>query len=306
MYSLIEAIRRAEKNKVAVGHFNISEFAAFRAIVHAARELNVPVIIGTSEGEAEFIGMEQAAALVGSIREETGHPVYLNADHMRDLEKVKAAASAGYDSIIFDGAGLKFEENIRKTKEAVELAKSINPDVLMEGEVGYIGTSSELLDSVPEGAAITEKDMTTPEEATQFVKETAVDLLAPAVGEIHGMLVRRSSRGGGMKSAPNPNLNIERIKEIREAVGVPLVLHGGSGVSDDDFIEAIYAGISVIHINTELRVAWRTGLEKMLKENVSEIAPYKILSDPKRKFTDPEEEVYKVVLKRLRLFNRLI
>ena len=292
MYSLIEAIRRAEKNKVAVGHFNISEFAAFRAIVHAARELNVPVIIGTSEGEAEFIGMEQAAALVGSIREETGHPVYLNADHMRDLEKVKAAASAGYDSIIFDGAGLKFEENIRKTKEAVELAKSINPDVLMEGEVGYIGTSSELLDSVP--------------EATQFVKETAVDLLAPAVGEIHGMLVRRSSGGEGMKSAPNPNLNIERIKEIREAVGVPLVLHGGSGVSDDDFIEAIYAGISVIHINTELRVAWRTGLEKMLKENVSEIAPYKILSDPKGKFTDPEEEVYKVVLKRLRLFNRLI
>ena len=306
MYSLIEAIRRAEKNKVAVGHFNISEFAAFRAIVHAARELNVPVIIGTSEGEAEFIGMEQAAALVGSIREETGHPVYLNADHMRDLEKVKAAANAGYDSIIFDGAGLKLEENIRKTKEAVELAKSINPDVLMEGEVGYIGTSSELLDSVPEGAAITEKDITTPEEATQFVKETAVDLLAPAVGEIHGMLVRRSSGGEGMKSAPNPNLNIERIKEIREAVGVPLVLHGGSGVSDDDFIEAIYAGISVIHINTELRVAWRTGLEKMLKENVSEIAPYKILSDPKRKFTDPEEEVYKVVLKRLRLFNRLI
>src|SRR3989344_4373161 len=306
MYSLIEAIRRAEKNKVAVGHFNISEFAAFRAIVHAARELNVPVIIGTSEGEAEFIGMEQAAALVGSIREETGHPVYLNADHMRDLEKVKAAASAGYDSIIFDGAGLKFEENIRKTKEAVELAKSINPDVLMEGEVGYIGTSSELLDSVPEGAAITEKDMTTPEEATQFVKETAVDLLAPAVGEIHGMLVSRSSGGEGMKSASNPNLNIERIKEIREAVGIPLVLHGGSGVSDADFIEAIYAGISVIHINTELRVAWRTGLEKMLKENVSEIAPYKILSDPKRKFTDPEEEVYKVVLKRLRLFNRLI
>jgi len=295
MGSLIEVIKNAENNKVAIGHFNISEFAALRAIVHAARKLNVPVLIGTSEGEAEFIGMKQAAALIKSFQEETGHPIYLNADHMRDLNKVKEAAEAGYDSIIFDGAGFSFEENIQKTKEAVETAKSINPDVIVEGEVGYIGTSSKLLDGVPEGAAITEADMTTPEQARQFVEETGVDLLAPAVGEIHGM----------MKSAKNPNLDIERIKSVKEASGVPLVLHGGSGVSDEDFVEAIKAGISVVHINTEIRVAWRKGLEGMLKEDIDQIAPYKILSDPKDKFTDPEEEVYKVVLKRLELFSRL-
>ena len=295
MDTLIEIIRSAEKKRVAVGHFNISELAALRAIAHAAKELGVPVIIGTSEGEAGFIGMRQSVALIESVRQETGLNIYLNADHMKSLDKVKEAAEAGYDSIIFDGAFLPLKENIEKTKEAVASAKSINPNVIVEGEVGYIGTSSKLLDDVPEGAAITAKDMTKPDEAAEFVRGTGVDLLAPAVGEIHGM----------MKSAKNPNLDIERIKEIRKTAGVPLVLHGGSGVSDDDFVKAIEAGISVVHINTEIRVAWKTGLQKMLKENVEEIAPYKLLSDPKGEFTDPEEEVYKVVLKRLKLFNRL-
>jgi len=295
MKSLIDTIKRAEGRKVAVGHFNISELAALRAITHAARELKVPVIIGTSEGEAEFIGMKQASALISSLREETGQEIYLNADHMRDLDRVKEAADAGYDSIIFDGAALSFEENVSKTKEAVEIAKGIKPDIIVEGEVGYIGTSSKLLDSIPEGAAIDSNNMTTAEQAKEFVDGTGVDLLAPAVGEIHGM----------MKSAKNPNLDIKRIAKIRKAAGVPLVLHGGSGISDKDFEDAIQAGVSVIHINTEIRVAWRKGLEEMLKEDVSEIAPYKLLSDPRGEFTDPEEEVYNVVLKRLKLFNRL-
>ena len=296
MKLLLETIKDAESRKVALGHFNISEFAALRAIVAAAGKLGVPAYIGTSEGEAEFIGMKQAVALIGSIREETGRPVYLNADHMHDLAKVEEAAKAGYDSIIFDGAQFPFEENIKKTKEAVGVAKSINPDVLVEGEVGYIGVSSKLLDEIPKGAVIREEDMTTPEEAKQFVEETGIDLLAPAVGEIHGM----------MKSAKNPNLNIERIGSIKDVISVPLVLHGGSGVSDEDFKAAIEAGISVVHINTEIRIAWRKGLEAGLAEDKDRIAPYKILSDPKDEFSDPEEEIYKVVLKRLELFNRLL
>ena len=296
MRSLLDAIAAAEKKKVAIGHFNISELAALRAITRAASELQVPVIIGTSEGEADFIGMRQAAALVRSLREETGEEVYLNADHMRSLDRVKEAAEAGYDSVIFDGANLSLEENIKNTKEAVRLAKSVSGEILVEGELGYIGTSSKLLDAIPEGAAIKKEDLTRPEEAKRFVEESGVDLLATAVGEIHGM----------MKSAKDPDLDIERIKEIRGRAGVPLVLHGGSGVSDEDFTKAILAGVSVIHINTEIRVAWRKGLEGMLKEDAEEIAPYRILSDPEGKFTDPAAEVYKIVLKRLRLFNRLI
>ena len=296
MESLLEAIRTAEKRRVAIGHFNISDIAALRAIVRAAGELKVPVIIGTSEGEAEFVDIEVAVAMVRDMREETGQDIFLNADHFHSVEKIEEAVRAGYDSVIFDGAQFSLDENIKKTTEAVRVAKEINPKIIVEGEVGYIGTSSKLLDTLPEGAAINKEDMTTPEEAERFVRETGVDLLAPAVGEIHGM----------MKSAKNPNLDTERIAKIREAVGVPLVLHGGSGVSDEDFVKAIRSGISVIHINTEIRVAWRRGLEGMLKEDAEEIAPYRILSDPSGKFTDPEEEVYKVVLKRLRLFNRLI
>lgn len=305
MVTLQEAIQRAEAEGVAIGHFNVSEFAALRAVTRAARELDVPVVIGTSEGEAEFIGIKVAAALVKTLRGETGRPVYLNADHFRTVEKVREAAGAGYDSIIFDVANLPFEENVIKTEEAVRAAKEINGEVLVEGELGYIGTSSKLLDDVPEGAAIAEEDMTTPEEAREFVEKTGVDLLAPAVGEIHGMLARRSLGGGGIKRAVHPALDIDRIRAIRKSAGVPLVLHGGSGVSDEDFVAAIGAGISIVHINTEIRVAWREGLERGLEEAPDEIAPYKILSDPEGKTTDPEEEIYKVVLKRLKLFNRL-
>lgn len=295
MTSLLETILDAEKRRVAIGHFNISELAALRAIARAAKELKLPVIIGTSEGEADFIGMRQAVSLVRNIREESGINIYLNADHIRSAEKVKEAAEAGYDSIIFDGAKLGLEENIANTKKAVEEIKSINPDILVEGEIGYIGTSSELLEDIPQGAQVSDEELTKPEEAKRFVEETGVDLLAPAVGEIHGMMI----------SGRNPKLSIERIREIKNAAQVPLVLHGGSGLSDADFSSAIQAGISVIHINTEIRVAWRKGLEAMLAQDPKQVAPYKILSDPGNKFTDPEEEVYGVVLKRLKLFNRL-
>lgn len=296
MKQLREIIHEAEKEKVAIGHFNVSEFAALRAILRASRELDVPVIIGTSEGEAAFIGIEVAAALIRTLREGGRRNLYLNADHFRTVDKAKEAADAGYDSVIFDAAGAPFAENIRLTREAVDAVKHINRDILVEGELGYIGTSSELLEDVPRGAAIKEEDMTTPEAAAEFVRKTGVDLLAPAVGEIHGL----------MKHASHPRLDIDRIRAIRKAAGVPLVLHGGSGVSDEDFIAAIDAGISVIHINTELRVAWRRGLEQGLRDAPDEVAPYKILSDPEGKFSDPEEEVYAVVLKRLKLFSRLL
>lgn len=283
---LLEVIREAERKKVAVGHFNISELTALKAIVRAAEELKLPVIIGVSEGERKFIGINQAAALIKSLRDEYNYPIFLNADHTYSLEGIKQAVQAGFDAVIFDGAKLPIEENIKKTKEIVSYVKSINHNVLVEGELGYIGSSSKILEAVPESAAIKEEDLTKPEEAARFVKETKVDLLAPAVGNIHGMF----------KNTPNPNLNIKRIKEIREAAGVPLVLHGGSGIKDEDFLDAIEAGVSVIHINTEIRLAWRNGLESAFKEDMKEVVPYKLLKKS-------EEAVYEVVKKRLKLFN---
>lgn len=289
MNTLRETLDNRKKG-TAIGHFNISDLAALKAIFEAARELNIPVIIGTSEGEREFLGVSQAAAVVRNLREKHNFPIFLNADHTHSLEKAKEAAEAGYDSVIFDGSKLSWEENIRETKKAVDLVKSISAkrrkEILVEGEIGYIGSSSEILKELPKGAAIRPEDLTTPEQALEFVKKAGVDLLAPAVGNIHGMFA----------NMPSPRLDIKRIAAIARVIKTPLVLHGGSGISDEDFVAAISSGISIIHINTEIRAAWRRGLEEGLKKNPDEIAPYKILPPA-------VEAVKKVVTSRLKLFS---
>lgn len=288
MKSLKEFIQEAEKEKVAIGHFNISDTEGLWAIFNAAKKLNVPVIIGVSEGERDFIGLRQVVALVKSLREEFNHPIYLNADHTYSFEKVKEAVDAGCDSVIFDGTKLSSEENIEITKKCVDYIKEIGASTLIEGELGYIGSSSKLLDEIPEGAQITKDKLTTAEEAKNFVEKTGVDFLAPAVGNLHGML----------KNASNPNLDIERIKEIREAARIPLVLHGGSGITDEDFKKAIEAGISTIHVNTAIRVAYKEGIKKSLADNPDEVAPYRLLKPG-------VEAMQEVVERNLKLFNQL-
>lgn len=294
MPKLIDIVREAENKKLAVAHFNISDTAGLKAIFEAAREISeyrnieTPVIIGTSEGEAQFLGRRQAAALIKSLRDEYNFPIFLNSDHTRSLDEVKKAVEAGYDAILFDAGNLSLQENIKKTKEAVQYIKLKNPEILVEGELGYIGASSKILKEIPQGAAVRPEDLTKPEEAEIFVKETGVDLLAPAVGNLHGIL----------SGASNLRLDVSRIREIKSAVKIPLVLHGGSGVSDKDFLEAMEAGVSIIHINTELRLAWRRGLEEGLRKNPEEIAPYKILSEA-------FEEMKKIAYNRLKLFNRI-
>ncbi len=300
MKSLLETIKEAAEKKVAVGHFNFSDLAGLRAIFEAARELNVPVIMGVSEGEREFVGVRQAAALIQSLREKYDYPVFLNADHTHSLEKVEEAARAGFDEILFDGSKLPLEENIKQTKEAVRLIKSINKKILVEGEIGYIGGSSEILNERPEGI-----ELTMPEDATRFVKETKVDVLAPAVGNMHGLLVRKDvparqslgAGGDGTQTYAEKRLDTERIRKIKEAVKIPLTLHGGSGTADEDFTAAIKAGINIIHINTEIRLAWRRGVEEGLAKNPNEVAPYKILPPA-------VENIKKIVSERLELFNR--
>lgn len=292
MTHLLKVIKMSEKKGIALGHFNIANLEMLKAISHAAEKLNLPVIIGTSEGERDYIGIHHSVDLIASYNKEyakkNGYHLFLNADHTYSLDKVKAAAEVGYDMIVFDGSKLPLEENIKQTKEAVRIVKSVNKNIIVEGELGYIGQSSKILEKLPEGAKIKLEDLPTAKEAKNFVEETGIDLLAPAVGNIHGM----------MKGAKNPNLQIERIKEIRKAAGVPLVLHGGSGIRDDDFRAAIKAGISVVHISTEMRIAWREALEKYLKENPDELAPYRILPAA-------VQAVEEVVERRMKLFSGL-
>jgi fructose-bisphosphate aldolase, class II len=284
--TLKDVLHEAERNKVAVGHFNFSDLVAFNAIVAAGRGLNLPVMVGVSEGERAFVGVRQAAALVRSVREEYDYPIFLNADHTHSLAKAEEAAKAGFDEIIFDGSGLPFEENVVQTDKAVEAIKSINPSILVEGEIGWIGASSEILEKPPEGVGV----LTTPQEAEQFVDATKVDVIAPAVGNMHGLLQSM------VHGKTEKRLDIQRIAEIKAATTIFMTLHGGSGTHDEDFQQAIKAGMTIVHVNTELRLAWRRGLEQALQAHPGEIAPYKILPAAVR-------EASEVVRKRLRLFN---
>lgn len=286
MQTLREVLVQAQSNGRAIGHFNVADLVLLKAVVTAARELNVPVLVGASEGEREFMGTRQLSALVRSLREEFDFPIFLNADHTHSLAKGLEAAKAGYDSIVFDLSALPFEENIRQTKEAVQALKAINPAMLVEGEIGDIGTGSEIHDTAPDLS----KGLTTPEEAKQYVAATGVDILAPAVGNMHGMLKSM------VEGETRKHLDIERIAQIKKAAQVPMTLHGGSGTADEDLKRAIAAGITIIHINTELRVAWRRGLEEGLGKHAGDVVPYKILPFA-------VEVVRQVVYSRLKLFS---
>ncbi len=286
METLRKILQEADRDGVAIGHFNISDLVTLKAIFEAARDLNVPVIVGASEGERQFMGVCQVAATVKSLREEYDFPIFLNADHTHSLPSALEAAMAGFDWIVFDVSTLPFEENVRQTKTAVEALKALRPDILVEGEIGDIGSGSEIHESAPD----LKKGLTTPVEARQFMEETRVDTLAPAVGNMHGMLK-------SMVSGENrKRLDIERIRAIKSATRIFMTLHGASGTDDEDLRQAIGAGITVIHINTEVRLAWRRGLDAALATEPGQVVPYKLLPQV-------VDSVKHVVAARLALFS---
>jgi len=184
MDTLRKALEQAEMGKVAIGHFNVSDLVTLKAVFESARDLKVPVVVGVSEGERQFMGVRQVSAMVKSLREEHHFPIFLNADHTHSLASAMEAAKAGFDWIVFDVSTLPFEENVRQARAAVESLKSIQPDILVEGEIGDIGSGSEIHEAAPD----LKKGLTTPAQAKQFVDETKVDTLAPAVGNMHGLL----------------------------------------------------------------------------------------------------------------------
>jgi ketose-bisphosphate aldolase len=287
MVTLRNILGQAEAKGVAIGHFNFSDFLMVKAIFEAAQESKVPVIVGASEGERKFMGVRQAAAMAKSFREEHDFPIFLNADHTHSLASALEAAKAGFDWIVFDVSTLPFEENVRQTKAAVEALKGLRPDILVEGEIGDIGSGSEIHDAAPD----LKKGLTTPAEAKQFVAETGVDTLAPAVGNMHGML--KSMVAGDTKK----RLEIERIRAIKAEARVFMTLHGASGTDDGDLRDAIAAGIAVVHINTEVRLAWRRGLDGALAKHSEEVVPYKVLPPA-------IDSMKQVVAARLALFSR--
>lgn len=282
--------KKAEEGKYAIGQFNCSSADQVKAVILAAKNFNTPVIIGTSEGEAKFMGLRQAVKICEAYEEETDLPIILNADHtykdakdIQNLDKIKALLNAGYNSIHFDGSVLSYEENVRWTSEVVKMCKGKNPEISVEGELGFLPGASKLS---KEKVEIKEEYLTNPEQALEFVKSTGIDRLAVSVGNSHGI------------SFNEDKLQFERIAKIKEKIGdlAALVLHGGSGIPDDDIQKAISLGIRKININTELRIAFTDALKKYFSENTDETTPYKYLEAP-------IEAMQKVVSNKIKIFG---
>lgn len=272
MENLNYYLQKAKDGGYALGHFNFANAEQLKAIVQAfekVQKLNLhkelALIVGTSEGEAEFLGYEQARGLVDAWKEQTGLPIFLNADHHKTFESCKKAINAGYDTVLFDGSKLPFEENVSETKKVVEYAKARNSEGTVEGELGYLKGSSEVQDKVE----ISAEDFTKPEEAASFVSETKVHRLAVVFGNIHGIVTEQDER-----------LDIKHFKKIMAAVPyVYYVLHGASGLKDEDVRQAIKAGITNVHINTEIRVAYHQGIEEFERSpQPHTTTPYKIMA----------------------------
>lgn len=257
--------QKAQKERFAIGQFNFSDFTQVKAIVSAAQKNKSPVILGTSENESKFFGLEEAVALRNVLRKKTGMPIFLNLDHGKSFEYIKQAIGAGYDMVHFDGSKLPLEENIKITKQVVNYA--VKKGITVEGEVGRIGTDASRVYS--EEFVIKEEDLTKPEEAKKYLEKTKVDLLAVSIGNFHGIEV----------SGIDPNLRLDILDLIKKSTGKAfLTLHGGSGTVSDDIRKAIELGIVKININTELRLSFAGKLRKALC-GTEEIVPYKYLSD---------------------------
>lgn len=284
---LRDSIQNAEENGHAIGHFNCAELTVFNAAVRAAKEARALIIIGMSEKEREFFGKDMIRSMIRSSQDLWScedQKIFFNADHTKSFEKVREAVEAGFESIMFDASHLPLEENIRRTREVVRYIQVVCAsgcrDILVEGEVGYIGEGSKMRTQIPKGVR-----KVTVAEAVRFVEETGVDMLAPAVGNIHGIII-----------SGEPKLDIKLIKKIKEAVQIPLVLHGASGNSDREIRAAIKAGISIVHISTEIRVAWRDALRASLNASPDEVAPYNLLGAS-------EQAAEKIIRQKLSLFG---
>jgi ketose-bisphosphate aldolase len=271
--------KKAKKGGYAIGAFNTSSLEITRAIIEAAEALNSPVIIETSSGEANFLTPEVAAAEVRELAGSAKVPVVLHLDHGNSVELAKEAISAGYTSVHIDGSTLPLKENSKVTKEVVQFAHASG--VAVEAEIGHITGSSENHDHK---IIISPDCLTDPEEAAKFVRTTGIDVLAVAIGNIHGMY------------ANPPKLDFERLAEISQRVNKYFSLHGGSGIPKNQIKRAIAGGVVKVNVNTELRLAFHEGLLHEFEVHPDEVVPYKYLPAG-------TEAVKKVVEAKIRLFG---
>ena len=248
LVNLNDVLKKAQDEHYAVGLFNATDSDMLEGVISAAEELNSPIIIGTAEVLLPYGELSLIAPGMLNAAKNAKVPVVLHYDHGLTKERCIEALNLGFSSIMFDGSLGAEDENIAATKEMVEIAHSFGATV--EGEIGHVGNADL-------GDNDTDDMYTTPKEATDFIAKTGVDALAIAIGTAHGAYKTK------------PKLDIERLKEIRAVTNTPLVLHGGSGLSDDDFKNTIKEGIAKVNIFTDLCVAGENAMKQALSEGKS-------------------------------------
>ena len=259
MYKTVrEVTENAERLNMTIGAFNMHNLEMLPDMIRAAKEMGSPIIIQTSIDTAKYIGYNVIVAVVKELANSMLVDVALHLDHAKDFDAIKDAIEAGYSSVMFDGSSLPFKENIEKTRLVVEFAHARG--VSVEGELGTIGGTEE-------GISVSEEDKeyTRPADAVTFVRETGVDVLAVGIGTNHGQFKSKT------------NVKIPLLKEIHSVVDVPLVIHGGTGVKEEDYPDLINNGIRKFNVGTELLVNWtqqakdcfaETPVNKSLRYNI--------------------------------------
>lgn len=261
-----ETMERARRDHFALGAFNLDNQETLRAVAQAAKKKNAPVLVEVSHGEVEFLGLENVRDMVDNYKAILGIEIYVNLDHSPSVEAAKAGIDAGFEFIHIDISQANHdatdEEIIDATKQVVEYAKLTG--ALVESEPHYFGGSSNLHTEKIDYNEI-KKTFSTPEGASHFVEATGIDTFAAAIGNLHG------------KYPVPKKLDLELLQQIRDAIGCNISLHGGSGTPGHYFVDAVKIGVTKININSDMRYAYRTTLEKVLKEDPTEYAVVKLM-----------------------------
>lgn len=261
--NLKSILEDARKRKYAVGAFNIVDYTTTAAVVKAAERKKSPVIIQTSVKTVKLYGYRPVANWVKTLAESSAVPVVLHLDHCKELDVIEKCIDAGWSSVMIDASSFSLEENIRMTTETVKMASP--RDVTVEGELGAIvGVEDDIF--VNEA----ESHLADPDTCVKYVKATGIDLLAPAIGTAHGLYKKE------------PQIDFALIREIADKTGMPLAIHGGTGLSEDVFKRCIECGGTKINISTNIKHLFRDSLEKYFRDNPEDyepVRPIKYLED---------------------------
>lgn len=260
--SLKAVLQDALTNHYAVAHVNINNLEFLQAAVEVAQEEDAPVILGVSEGAIQYMGLEYTVALARSAADRVRVPVILHLDHGSSVAWVIRVVRAGFSSVMIDASRFPLEENMAITRQVVDLCHPLGIDV--EGELGRIGGTDDDLTVDARHALLAR-----PDEAERFVRNTGVDALAAAIGSAHGPYHGR------------PQLDFERLAEIQRVAALPLVLHGGSGIPDEDIAQAISLGVAKVNINTENQEIFTAAVREMLSAHTTVYDPRKYLGPAK-------------------------